>query len=259
MVSHKASLVLKHMNSKFLLIPILFLAPFFTKPITGEDVVKLMYKKYAGKWARTLVFDQTTDIYRDTAKTTQIWHESMYFPDKLRIDREPVANGSSTIFRGDSTYNIRNGKVTASASGNDLIFLLGGLYFYPLDKTLDKLKSQGYDLSKATEDTYNGKAIYIIGAANKDEKASQLWVNKDDLYLVRMIKYDKNNQGAITKQDAIFAGYIKIGGGGAETKVTFYINDKLRQVESYYNCKQQPDMHQQIFDPQHPEKIEYKN
>ena len=242
------------MNAKFLLITALFLAPFFTKINTGEDIVKLMYKKYAGKWALTLVFDQTTEIYRDTIKRVQTWHESMLFPDKLRIDIEPVANGSSIIFRGDSTYRINNGKVTASAAGNDLIFLLGGLYFYPLDKTLEKLKSQGYDLSKAVEDTYNGKPIYIIGAASKDEKVNQLWVNKDDLYVVRMITYDKN-----TKQDAIFANYIKMGGGGAETKVTFYLNDKLRQVETYYNCKEQPGMSEKIFDPQHPEKIIYKN
>lgn len=74
-----------------------------------------------------------------------------------------------------------------------------------------------------------------------------------------MIKYDKNSQGVVTKQDALFGGYIKMGGGGAETKVMFYLNDKLRQVESYYNCKQAPDMDQKIFDPQHFETIVYKN
>jgi len=248
------------MNSKILLITALLFAPSFTKVNTGEDVVKLMYKKYGGKWARTLMFDQTTDIYRDTVKTTQIWHESMFFPDKLRIDMEPVANGSTSIYRGDSTYSFRNGTLRSSSpNGNDLIFLLGGLYFYPLDKTIEKIKAQGYDLSKSYEDTYNGKPVYIIGAANKDEKTNQLWVNKDDLYLVRMIKYDKNAQGAVTKQDAVFGGYIKLGGGGAETKVTFYINDKLRQVESYYNCKEVPNIDQKIFDPHHFEKLTFKN
>jgi hypothetical protein len=243
------------MNSKILLITALFLSPIFIKPNTGEDVIKLMYKKYAGKWARTLVFDQTTEIYRDTTKSVQTWHESMLFPDLLRIDIEPTANGNSIIFRGDSTYRISGGKVkSASSSGNDLIFLLGGLYFYPLPQTIDKLKGQGYDLSKVREDTWKGKAIYIVGAASKDDKMSQLWVNKDDLYLVRMIKYDKN-----TKQDALFDNYIKIGGGGAETKVTFYVNDKLRQVEIYHNCKQSPNMDTKIFDPQHFEKISYKN
>jgi hypothetical protein len=245
------------MNAKIILVSAIAL--FFTKVNTGEDIVKLMYKKYAGKWARTLVFDQTTDRYRDTVKTTQTWHESMYFPDKLRIDMEPVATGSTSIYRADSTYTVRNGKVTASANGNDLIFLLGGLYFYPLDKSIEKLKSQGYDLSKAGEDTFEGKAVYIIGASNKDEKVNQLWVNKDDLYLVRMIKYNKNPQGVVTKQDATFGGYIKMGGGGAETKVMFYVNDKLLQAETYYNCRQVPGMDQKIFDPWHFEKIVYKD
>jgi hypothetical protein len=241
------------MNPKFLLIIVICFSSFFIKPNDGEDIIKLMYKKYAGKWARTLVFDQTTEIYLDTTKKVQTWHEDMLFPDKLRIDIEPVANGNSSIFRGDSTYSIRNGHVAkTSAQGNDLIFLLGGMYFYPLDKTIEKFKGLGYDLSKISEGTFNGKPIYIIGVTHKDDKVSQLWVNKDDLYLVRMIKYDKN-----TKQDALFEDYIKIGGGGAETKVTFYLNDKLRQVEIYHNCKEAPDMDTRIFDPQHYEKITY--
>jgi hypothetical protein len=65
------------MNSKFLLITALCLAPLLTKVNNGEDVLKLMYKKYAGKWYRTLSFDQTTEIYRDTSKKIQTWHESV--------------------------------------------------------------------------------------------------------------------------------------------------------------------------------------
>ena len=243
------------MNSKLLLIAGLLLALVLPRVNTGEDVVKMMYKKYSGKWERTLVFDQTTEIYRDTTKRVQTWYESMLFPDRLRIDIEPTSAGNSIIFRGDSTYNIANGKIrAASGQGNDLVFLLGGLYFYPLQQSLDKLKGMGYDLAKVSESTFNGKAIYVIGTLNSNDKTNQLWVNKDDLYLVRMIKYDKG-----TKQDAIFEDYIKLGGGGAETKVTFYLNDKLRQVETYHHCKTEPHMDASIFDPQHYRVIDHKN
>src|ERR1700733_7757509 len=114
------------MNSKFLLIAVICLSTFFTKVNTGEDVIKLMYKKYAGKWSRTLTFDQKTEIYRDTSKKIQTWHESALYPDKLRIDVEPTGNGTTYIMRNDSTYSIANGHIqSASPQGNDFIFLLG--------------------------------------------------------------------------------------------------------------------------------------
>jgi len=246
------------MNTKALLLFVLFFFPVKMKAPNGEDIVKMMYKKYAGKWARTLVFDQTTEIYRDTTKRVQTWHEWMSFPDKLRIDMEPIANGTTTIYRGDSTYSFRQGKLAnTSPNGNDLIFLLGGMYFYPQEKTIEKFTKMGYDLSKTGEDKYNGHDVYILGATSKDEKSNQLWVNKDDMYVVRMLRYDKNAQGTVNKQDAQFENYIKLGGGGAETRVMFYINDKLRQAEIYFNCHEDAKMDMKIFDPQHYMPISY--
>src|SRR5476651_2482041 len=96
----------------------------------GEHVVKLMYDRYAGKWHRTLTFNQTTERYQnDSLISNQNWHETMLCPDKLRIDIAPYENGNTIIFRGDSTYNIRNGQLkSATAAENDLIFLIGGMY-----------------------------------------------------------------------------------------------------------------------------------
>jgi outer membrane lipoprotein-sorting protein len=243
------------MNAKKFSIAALFLLPIFIKVNTGEDVIKLMYKKYAGKWYRSMTFDQTTEIYRDTSKKIQTWHESVLNPDKLRIDVAPAGGGNTYIMRNDSTYSIANGVLqSASAQPNDLIFLLGGMYFYPVDQTIAIIKKQGYDVTKLSEDTLNGKRVYIIGASDKSEQVNQLWVDKNDLYLVRIIKYNKNN-----KQDAIFENYIKIGNAGTETKVRFSVNGKLRQVETYYNCKLAPDIDSLLFDPRHFQKISYKN
>ena len=61
----------------------------FNMKNTGEGVLRIMYAKYAGKWHRALTFRQTTERYRnDSLKSTQTWRESMFYPDKLRIDIE---------------------------------------------------------------------------------------------------------------------------------------------------------------------------
>jgi len=219
----------------------------FTKPATGTDIIKMMYSKYAGKWHSTLTFTQKTERYRnDTLISTQTWQEAMKAPDKLRIDIGPAANGSVAIFRGDSTYNVRGGVLRSGTKDeNDLIFLLGGLYFYPLDHSLAKLKTLGYDLTKSYENEWKGKPVYVIGASDKSDLASnQLWVDKKELFLVRMIEQTKG-----TKEECIFADHVRIGGGWSETKASFYFNGKLVQVESYSDYKMPEVLDEKLFDP----------
>jgi hypothetical protein len=222
---------------------------------TGEGVLKLMYARYAGKWHKALTFKQTTERFRnDSLRSTQTWRESMQYPDKLRIDIEPVANGNSIFFRGDSTYRVQGGVLkSAVKQENDLMFLLGGMYSYPIEKTMDKLKALGYDVTKAYEDTWKDKSVYVIGAAGKDEKVGQLWIDKTNLYLVRMIEYNKGS-----KTEAVFDDHLELDGAWTETKVHFYINDKLLQVESYFDCKTVPAIDARFFDPVHYVKFEDK-
>lgn len=224
----------------------------FNMKNTGEGVLRIMYAKYAGKWHRALTFRQTTERYRnDSLKSTQTWRESMFYPDKLRIDIEPFANNNTIIFRNDSTYRIGGGELKASSGqGNDLIFLLGGMYSYPIEKTMEKFKVLGYDLTKAHDDTWKGKPVYVIGANDNTEKVNQIWVDKTDLYLVRMIEYNKTG-----KEEALFDDHLKLDAGWTETKVHFYIDGKLLQVESYFDCKALPGLDEHLFDPYHYVKL----
>jgi hypothetical protein len=229
----------------------LFFSSIFNEPGNGEKIVKMMHTRNAGKWHKAVTFDQTTEMYRnDSLKRTQEWHEAIFFPDKLRIDIEPVANDNAIIFRNDSTYSIRNGQIKAARSEeNDLIFLLGGMYSYPAEKVVAKMNSLGYDLSKAYESEWNGKPVYIVGAADKNDKVNQLWIDKENLYLVRMLKYGKENM------EGIFENHIKVSDNWTETKATFYFEGKLAQIETYHNYKATPSLDERIFNVDHFQKF----
>jgi hypothetical protein len=212
----------------------------------GNSIVRQMYSRYAGKWYSSLTFEQTTLRYRNDSLTkNETWHETILFPDRLRIDVLPGENHNTYILTADSTFIIRKGVLANSLKqDNDLTFLLGGMYFMPLEQTLDKFKALGYDLSKSYEDTWKGKPVLVIGASGKDDHASQLWLDKEQLYLVRMIKY-----GPKSKEEGTFDDHIQIGGGWTETKSTFYINDKLFQDETYHHCRIPGELDQNLFNP----------
>ena len=218
----------------------------FRPPNDGESIVKKMYNTYHGKWYKTFTFNQTTEIYRnDSLKRTQTWYEYIHFPDKFRIDFGVRDSGNYVIFKGDSAYRFRNHKmVMVTKDENDLTFLLGGMYFNPYDKVIEKIKTLGYDLSKVHEDVLKGTAVYVIGADKGDETSSQLWIDKKRLILLRFITTGKNG-----KEEGFFDNHIKLNGGWSETKCTFYFGGKLAQIEKYHDCKANVAIDPKTFEP----------
>ena len=216
-------------------------------PTTGRDIVKKMHDRYAGKWYRSFTFNQTTEFYRnDSLKGTQTWWEAIRFPDRFRMDFGEADSGNAAIFRGDSSYRFRNGKLRSATINNNegLIFLLGGMYFHPQDQTIKMLGDLHYDLDKFHEDVWKGKPVFVIGAGKGEEGVNQLWVDAKDLYLVRMLKFDGPR-----KEEALFDDYQSFDGNWTETKCIFYIDNKLVQKEIYHDCKFNVTLEDRIFDP----------
>ena len=217
----------------------------FTSPkqLTSANVIKKMYSRYHHKWHTSLTFTQTTGRYRnDTLVKTDVWHERIVYPDKLRID---FGTGSGVIYRGDSSYYFKDNKVVrANKDENELIFFLGGMYFKPLEQVITHFNELHFDLTKAHDSVWEGKAVYVIGAANDGEKLNQLWIDKEKLVAVRYLKYDTNG-----KMEATFEEHKLVENAWSETLCKFYINDKLLQTEVYHDIQANKPIDNNVFDP----------
>jgi len=233
---------------------LLLLSGISSDDLTAEKLLKQMFDRYQGKWYENLTFVQTTESYRnDSLIKKATWYEAILFPDKFRIDFGDPSIGDAVIYRNDSLYDFRKGQLkTRKAEKNDLTFLLGGLYFYPFKDVLEQLKAFHYDLSKIHEDRWKGRAVYIIGANNNSEKLNQLWIDKERMILVRLLKFDDGR-----KEDAIFENHIQVGGGWTETMVSFYMDGKLLQKEYYHNCQANGILNPAVFEPSQFGKIHW--
>jgi outer membrane lipoprotein-sorting protein len=234
-------------NTNMLATAALLLLTAFRPPTTGRDIVKKMHDRYAGKWYRSFTFNQTTEFYRnDSLRGSQTWYEAIRFPDRFRMDFGEADSGNAAIFRGDSSYRFRNGQLRSATINNNegLIFLLGGMYFHPLDQTVKMLGDLHYNLDKFHEDTWKGKPVFVIGADKGEEGVNQLWVDQKELYLVRMLKYD----GA-RKEEALFDDYKSFNGNWTETQCIFYLDGKLVQKEIYHDCQFNKPLEDRLFDP----------
>jgi hypothetical protein len=216
------------------------------KNVSSTEVLQSMYKRYHGVWHKSLTFNQTTERYRnDSLLKKSTWYETIVYPDLLRIDFDSVKSSAGVIFRHDSTYAFRNKKIVRSSKDeNELIFFLGGMYSMPFDKILSHFADLHYDLTKFHTDNWKGKAVYVLGDDKPGDKVNQLWIDQEKLVAVRFIKYDGG-----TKEEGFFEQQIALKNAWSETKCSFYINDKLLQVESYHDVVADKPVDMGIFEP----------
>lgn len=230
---------------KITAITFLFFLSLGAQAQSGEQSLQKMYNRYAGKWYPSFTFTQTTEVYRnDSVIRKQTWYEAAIFPDRFRIDFSLPDSGNAVIYRGDSAYNFRKGKLRSVRKQDNLTFLIGGMFFYPFETVAAKMKEQGHDLSKGFETTWKGKPVYVIGANTADERVNQLWIDKEKLCVVRFFKYEGGR-----KEEGVLENHIKAGNGWTETKCSFYFDDKLAQVEYYHDFKAGASLDERLFDP----------
>jgi hypothetical protein len=219
---------------------------FVHKNATSTEVLQSMYSRYHGQWHKSLTFNQTTERYRnDSLIKTSTWYETIVYPDLLRIDFDSLKSSAGVIFRHDSTYVFRGGKIVRSTKDeNELIFFLGGMYSMSFDKVLAHFADLHYDLTKFHTSTWKGKPVYVLGADKDGDKVNQLWIDQGGLFAVRFIKYDGG-----TKEEGFFEQQVPLKNAWSETKCNFYINDKLLQVESYHDLTPDAPVDMRMFDP----------
>ncbi len=204
-----------------------------------------LHKKFAGNWMSTFSFQQNTTVYKnDSILRKEVWKEAIQYPDKFRMDFGDKQNGNGMLFLSDSAYRFSKGKLVRSTKQeNDLIFLLGGIYFFTKDSALAKLAGLGYDVSKSYRTTWQGRTVIVIGATDVNDKMNQLWFDAKRKVLVRMFKYENNS-----KEEVQFAGHTKLNGKGwTETLVKIFINDALIQQEDYFNMRANPKLNADVF------------
>lgn len=207
-----------------------------------------MHARYTGQWYKTVTFVQKNTQPRPSGTNdTTTWLEAIVVPGKLRIDFEPRAQGNGMIFRNDSQYVFQNGKPTQAVARPHPLMLLGfDVYALPVSQTIATLGQLGFDLTKIREDTWQGRPVYVVGAAAGDARSKQFWVDREHLYFVRMLQ---PTQDTTRISETRFNKYQRLGGGWIAPEVEFLTDGKLIFLEEYTEIKVSVVLDSALFDP----------
>ena len=199
-----------------------------------------MHDAYAGKWYSTLTFVQKTTTYRNETPTVSTWYESLRYVDalstQLRIDIGDPTAGNGVLYTADSSWSIRNGKLTkTSDQGNEFLPLIEGVYMQPVARTIQQLASSHFDLSQVATRTWEGRPVWVVGALSAaDSTSPQFWIDAERNVVVRMIV---RSGPTAAPMDIHLDAYARAGSGWLATKVAMSIGGVPRQTEEYSDWK----------------------
>jgi hypothetical protein len=213
-------------------------------PRDGIELIGQMHQRYSGKWYRTLTFVQKTTL---AAGRVETWYEAAELPGKLRIDIAPLDAKNTLLFRDDSIFEFKGGKLAEAHPMIHPLMVLGfDVYAQPTETTVRQLQALGFDLSRLHESTWQGRPAYVVGAAAGDSLTRQFWIDKERLYFVRMVEPGKQDPSA--RVETLFNKYIPMGQGWLETEVRFLVNGETKMLEEYSSPKAGVELDPAIFD-----------
>lgn len=234
------------MKNKLFLVALFLSLHLFSQTVNnGKDVIAAMHKKYHGKWYTHFTFTQDAFFYKDgKEERKEVWHEAASFPGKLVIKYDSMKSGNGVVFANNTVTGIKDGVAkTTRPFIHDLLLVGFDLYYLLPEKSCKILDSLGYNLSKVREDVFDDRAVYVVGAEKGNDTIPQFWIDKERLYMHRII-YKKGKQ-----MDVVFSDYEKMQGYWVAKKVIFKSMGELQMIEKYYNIRFPKNLNAAIFDP----------
>jgi hypothetical protein len=217
---------------------------------SGRDVVRLMRERYDGKWFRSMTFLQKNTRYKSGGgEDYSQWKEYYAAPGKLRIDYLPLQSKSGVLYVDNHVHAFNNGKRISSQPQVHPLLLLGyDVYALPVETSLRQLDSLAIRLDVVREDEWEGRRVYVVGAAKGDSTSNQFWIDAERLVLRRLIQ-QRGRAPQVTLEDTRFGKYVDMQGYPVATEILFLRDGKPFFKEEYTEVALDVPIPHEVFDP----------
>ena len=216
---------------------------------SSSGLIKAMHDRYDGKYLKTMSFLQNNTAYTVTGQEQKSqWYEHIEIPGKLRIAFLPASQKSGLVQIDDRVASFDNGiRVDFRPSVNPLLLLTADVYVAPVATIMRELDTLHVDGDVIRDDTWDGQPVYVVGAKAGDSTSNQLWVDRDQLRLVRFIQSQRVGERT-TVSDIRVKGYKEIEGFDVPTEFLVIRNGRPVWREEYADVRINADFLPGTFD-----------
>jgi hypothetical protein len=216
---------------------------------SSSGLIKAMHDRYAGKYLKTMSFLQNNTRYTTAGEEQKSqWYEHIEIPGKLRIAFLPAAQRSGLVQVEDRVASFDNGiRVDFRPSVNPLLLLTADVYVAPVAAIMRGLDSLSVDGEIMRSDEWEGQPVYVVGAKVGDSTSNQMWVDRDNLRLVRFIQRNKSGERTIVS-DIRVRNYKDIQGFEVPTEFLILRNGRPVWREQYADLRVNDEFPPGTFD-----------
>jgi hypothetical protein len=216
---------------------------------TSSGLIKAMHDRYDGKYLKTMSFLQNNTRYTATGEEQKSqWYEHIEIPGKLRIAFLPATQKSGLVQVDDRVASFDNGiRVDFRPSVNPLLLLTADVYVSPIATIMRGLDSLHVDPEMIRTDEWEGQPVYVVGAKSGDSTSNQMWVDRDQLRLVRFIQRQKAGDRTIVSDIRVLS-YKDMGGFDVPTEFLVIRNGRPVWREQYADVRLNEEFPPGTFD-----------
>lgn len=220
-----------------------------TTVTSTAGLIQAMHDRYDGKYLKTISFFQNNTRYSTEGREQKTqWYEHIQIPGKLRIAFLPTTQRSGLVQVGDRVASFDNGiRVDFRPSVNPLLLLTADVYAAPVATIMRGLDSLNVDAQIIRTDTWEGRPVYVVGAKAGDSTSNQMWVDRNDLRLVRFIQRTRTG-GRNIISDIRIQNYKEIQGFDVPTEFLVIRNGRPLWREQYANVRVNEEFPSGTFD-----------
>jgi hypothetical protein len=158
-------------------------------PASGHDVLVAMHERYGRSWSGALRYLQSNTLFRtDGGEARSEWVRQFDAPGRQRIDYLPLSSRSGVLYEDGRAHVFIEGKrVRSEARLDPRQLLIADIGARSADSTARLLTSLGFALDALHTATWDGRPVFIVGAAAGDTTRAQFWVDAERFLLLRLV------------------------------------------------------------------------
>lgn len=158
---------------------------------TGLDVLRRAAAAFPAA-PQTVAFTQVNTVTLSSGNITQRQRVLVRAPGRMRVDFLPLASRNGALYVEGRAYTFAAGRRAAAQANYNPLLLLGfSLYRQQPEESRAALESLGVRTSLVREARWNGRPVWVIGAARGDTTSNQVWFDAERWVPLRVIQSEK--------------------------------------------------------------------
>jgi hypothetical protein len=216
-------------------------------PRNGLEVVGAMRRAHPAGSLKSMAFTVTISEPRADTTIERSASGIVGLPGRYRLVQQPSSRRSGIVRDRERLAVFEGGKRVGFSSRVDVAQLLAyDVFAQRIDSTIQWLDIARVRLGIARRDRWDGRDVWVVGAAEGDTTSTQFWVDEDRWRVLRVIQRDPRRPNDLL--DVRYREFDSVMRVPVPRQIDIYRNGRHTQTQRVTDIVANPKLPSRAFD-----------